>query len=528
MKIIIYSGYINNLGDLSFGRKMAEFFQKKYPKAEVSLVMQPTTSRRYKEAKENGLGKFNEDTSFPITPLDEYNKSPEAQHQPDLVIIGPALVVLPNNIALLIKNQDTPIILMSEYDFPHYHYEELTKKLQGHKNEGVADEKYDFSYTNIRHYPSGLGSHGIFLDESILDYDPKNPQLVDENFKKLSLTRNTLLTEEKEPLTYLENTNISVNYSHNNAERFISIHYRIVTTEKNVDLIILGEKTHKDKIILKKLADEILKKGFSKVIYQESDNAPEIIAESHKQGPTYRLIHTGRVSPDESRALRNLSGNFSGATGDQSYSEAIARSSIVIYECRGWKTEFVDAMKNLASEIDNSGTLTKTIGLLATASNENEYEELAKLLQYEKNIENLNAYRKIITEKYNLALNFSNYLNIPRDDFYNRLLNEHKELVKSFHRSPSSALKKHLVNAAASLLEKIKMNEDKPIFEIVNHWLQDHAIGTHLTNAALIQQDKAKLSFLNREKSSLFDLISQLPGVKLNPDVGQHNRPQAS
>jgi hypothetical protein len=137
---------------------------------------------------------------------------------------------------------------------------------------------------------------------------------------------------------------------------------------------------------------------------------PEIIGETNREGPVYRIVHTGRVSSEEAVNLRKIGGKFSGATGDQSYSEAIATSDIVLYECQSWKRDLVLGMQDIANKIDPAGELSRAIHLLAASSSEVEHNELANLIKREDIQKGFSLYKKEVFATKNLSAAFGEAL----------------------------------------------------------------------------------------------------------------------
>lgn len=83
----------------------------------------------------------------------------------------------------------------------------------------------------------------------------------------------------------------------------------------------------------------LLQKGFSKVIYASAENGSELIAETNN-GPIYRVVHTGMVSADESLALRQLCGDFGGATGISPIVKLFQRVLLLCMNVKRGKTIF--------------------------------------------------------------------------------------------------------------------------------------------------------------------------------------------
>lgn len=368
VKILICSFYNNGLGDLSFGDKLANQLQIQYPEAEIEIITSSTKTLKKKAGGYPNLDAYNETKNFKVKKLDEYLAS--ESKPPDIVVVGPTLTAAVETIASVVPKGNTPIVLMTEYDFGSFHMEDRNQELK------------DMNFTNITQIRTGLGAEcgGIFVDHDTALFDKTNMLAVNNVFTELTKTKSALL-QENSPVDYVNSTDITVSYSHNNAEKLLNTHALIVHNTQNADLIIMGEKDHKDKKILaEQTAATILERGFSKIIYQDLDGSTETISERDNGGPVYRVIHTGNVAPDEAVHLRKIGGQFSGATGDQSYGEAIANSSLVLYECQAWKADFVAGMERIALEVDPSAQLKETMTLLSSNSERND-QELSDHLQ---------------------------------------------------------------------------------------------------------------------------------------------------
>ncbi len=372
MRVIIYSGYNNGLGDLNFGKKLATEIQAKYPGATIELVTSPTKKLQSKKTGIADVENFNRNNTIQITPIDTFIESGE---KGDIVIVGPVLTMKADEVSILAANKNTPIMLSLEYDFnASWQMDDMIADL---KTKGVE---------NIVQMPTGLGEGkaGIFLSKAEGVFDKKNSDQVNTVFREGLPITGDIIRGGRDPDVYLAQTNITVSYSHNNAERLFLVHKELVTPDKNTDMIIMGELSNKEKMIKAVMTKPSpLDKGFSKIIYERVGEKPEIIGEMNNDGPVYRIVHTGRVSSAEAMNLRKIGGNFSGATGDQSYSEAIATSNIIVYECQSWKQELVAEMKSIANKVDPTGELSRAIHLLAFASKEDEYIELANLIKRE-------------------------------------------------------------------------------------------------------------------------------------------------
>lgn len=406
MKITVFCAFSFGTGDFSFGRKTAEALQKKFPDAEISLVTLPTTikSDLQKEEMAKILPSFNKDSKFPVMYLDEYENKMRAEGKPitpDLIAVGPVLNFDPGYIdRVSANNKQTPIFTMQEYDFdPDF---EITAK-QAFKDRG---------YTKVTGIPTGinpqLGSAGMFVEASLVAFNKNDGAAKLAVFaKELPVTGQTIL-DGRSVADYSANTDVSVSYSHNNAERLLAVHTMLKEPVKNVDLIVMGENKldnpvlgqheteNHDRRELVKRTDALLAKGFGSVVYQESGKEPEILGKSDNGGPVYRVLHTNRVTPSEAIALRKIGGSFGGATGDQSLSEAMSSTDVVMYETYSHKTGIAAGFGVIAKGIDPTGKLERTVHLLSHAKNEAEYKELATSLKDPKVCSNLKEMKQII------------------------------------------------------------------------------------------------------------------------------------
>ncbi|CAM4432425.1 MAG: hypothetical protein LEGION0403_FIIPPAGN_01102 [Legionella sp.] len=390
MKILIYSGYSNGLGDLSFGKKVSDLIHNQYPDAELVLITSAVSRLKTTLNGLNNVEQFNIQNNVMYIPYDQYITRENTP--PDLLIVGPTLNFSANLvISPLVTHKATPILLLTEYSFAGFHMDDLKNDLK------------ELQYTHVKALPTGLGpnEYGIFLDKDAIEFNIEDPKGIESLFTtKLPVTSSFLLGGQS-PVAYLNHTNIAVNYSHDNASRFLRVHSLITEANQNTDVIIMGEAKKKDRSTLGRIALELIDKGFGCVMYHEIGQEPEIIAQGNASGPTYRVLHTGRVGVLEASNLRLLGGSFAGATGDQSYSETIASSCMVVYEAQTWKKDFVLGMEAIADQIAPEKYLSRAIKLLSSAQNEEEYQELAALLRQPKIQEQFKTYRTHVIANYN-------------------------------------------------------------------------------------------------------------------------------
>lgn len=400
-KIVIYSEYVDNNGDLTFGCKMAAKIRAQYPDADIQVVTIPKVTPWGNGRVENNKGMalertnklrdFNKDIPFPVQHLDDYTST--SSRLPDMIIVGP--VVMPgckHTVEYLAgrNNQSVNVLLISEYGFKQEHLEATKIEL----------EKLKFK--NVSLQTTGVTENkGIFFDREIAGFDRTNESHVNDASKKIGNV-GVYLHATGSLLDYLQSHDVAMHYSHNNAERVVGVHANYVEANRDTDLIVLGENNKNDRTSLIANIDRLKENGFAKIVYVDCPKDPEVLFDSGDDGPTYRIIHTGRVSLEQSIALRKISGEFSGATGDQSYSEALSRSPIVIYETQPWKKDFLEDQVKLAAQIDPSGQLPRAVLLMGSAKTEVEYVELAHLLKEPAIKAGLLQYRELVSQDHDL------------------------------------------------------------------------------------------------------------------------------
>jgi hypothetical protein len=391
MKITVFCAFSFGTGDFSFGRKTAESLQKKYPDAEISLVTIPSTIKSPKQIEDMAkiLPSFNQGSKFPVLYLNQYEDKMRTEGKDikaDLIVIGPVLNFDPDYVERLSgRNKDTSLFLMQEYDF------DPDSAL------GLKTGLKDRGYASVTGIPTGINpslrSQGMYVEASLVAFDKGSIPAKETVFRQeLPITSNTILNG-KSVSAYTDSTDTSVAYSHDNAERLIAVHAMMKAPTKNVDLIVMGEgkrinprtremeTENHDRRELVKRTDYLLAKGFGSVVYQEPGKEPEILGKSDNGGPTYRIVHAGRVPPGESISLRKIGGSFGGATGDQSLSEAMSSSETLIYETDVHKKGIADGLEMIARDVDPSGKLERVVHLLTQANKEDEYKELAEYLK---------------------------------------------------------------------------------------------------------------------------------------------------
>lgn len=396
MRIVIFSHYVTGTTDLIFGRKLAAMIREVYPDADIQLL---TSSTSVLENKKNALAhltNFNSDSIFPVIPADEYLK---AQKKADIILLGPDLNIVASRLDEMVA-KEIPILLFCNYDVP------------AHQTDNLSKELHLAGFTNVLSMMPGLGEGraGIIIDRDAGEFFEKGrlDQVESMLQKELPISGETIL-QDQSPKEYLANTRSIVSCSQNNSERLLRVLKETISSDQNVDVILIGEVGNKEKIQTLLLQEPtLIEKGFIEVSYQAPGLGPEILLkqETSAQRPIYRVIHLEDLPPVEAINLRKLGRNFSGASGPESYSDAISTSSIIMYECQPWNNELVSGMQAIASKIDSSGMLSKAINLLASASTDYEYQELSKLINSEVMQQKFIDYRDYVLDNKDLSVQF--------------------------------------------------------------------------------------------------------------------------
>jgi hypothetical protein len=420
MNIVVYSRIAaGGFGDLFFGKKLVDFLLKKYPGSRVILLTNGTCDGNYSEL----INKFNTSGTIKALSLDLYQNQNFSKEKIDLLIVGPATAVSADEIvSSLSLSKHTPILILAEYDFG---YESV---------QALVGEFKELGCSNVVGYETGLkrDSLGIFLDDNLCHYDKNNPAEKIKTFNSLSPAIRETILNGMSVEEYLQGNEIYLSYTANNVERFMATQIAFLKegSSKNVDVIILGMKHQHEKITLtlRMQISNIIRKKFGQIVYQTSRFSSLIFARNFSEEKVYRVIYQEFLAHDDLLNLRKLAADFSAATGDQSYCEAISTNNIVVYDCRRWKFGFAEGMKQIARTVDptqpivNVISLERAVHLLAYAANQAEYDELAKLLKNEKIANSWFHYRQTIYRHKNLSTNLSallDKLGIGGYGFYN-------------------------------------------------------------------------------------------------------------
>ncbi|MCX7117285.1 MAG: hypothetical protein NTW94_05180 [Legionellales bacterium] len=203
----------------------------------------------------------------------------------------------------------------------------------------------------------------------------------------------TVLLDKLENFTaYREESDLCVQFSHddqtsseqNPAMQFLKTHFELIKGQhKNQDVIMVGHSMVLKHQALMLMKDKLIADGFTRIEFYNSDlKSNEILHEDTSITPqkTYRVIYTEHMTRLSMMACTALSGPLMGATGEQSFSEAIRADKMIIYESVSPNSSYVAAYDRAVNTLENP-ELSEAITLLRGAASDEEYERLGILLR---------------------------------------------------------------------------------------------------------------------------------------------------
>jgi hypothetical protein len=381
--IIISVGWgKGGFGDLLFALKMASLLKQhlvtnNLPFGEIYVV---TDLPRAK----NEILSVEGDLEFGVTILDEteYRKYKSNRNiEPLLLIGGPTqssniYTEIPRNIQVFLTSEYS--MILKEID--------IQRLLAPYK-------KFE---KQAKHFCTGLNrlnnEKGILLTPQLIEaaHNPTSVTLRTQFWRQIDIAVRKLLlkniSEVDFNLTrYHSHNNLTFAYSHKETEQFLLLHqgyYQNSSKSQDIFFIIKGGSELIGQ--LKKMKENFVKNGFSHVTYIDVDNDKEELIHLNNSAPMkmYRLFHCRRISHSQMIALQAVSGDLTGATGDQSLSEAISAGKIIYYECLPHKQYLIKNFMNLLMESlpQESGAIKLTLASLYAYEQMQDYYQLGMSL----------------------------------------------------------------------------------------------------------------------------------------------------
>lgn len=397
--IAVFDGK-HGYGDLLFALKLSQQLKNKYEAAsdEVPPVY-VVTGDKGKEKIHNlkGDSEFGIEILTPRDLAERTNASDENQIDVGVIIEGPAFddrqkpyFLLEIEDALPKKNQ-IPLLMVTEYSFSsdqaRQNISEIIKKRQNdYYFNKIQYQHIIYSGLNPRHDEAG-----ILLSHPLMS--PTSPrELMDQFDGNLQAA---LSNTEKRIEQYQQNTDLNMQYSHDiyqqdygapstPASHFLKIHHTFVNGhDKNQDVIMVGNSKEEKYNALAAIKDQFIDDGFTRIsFYNAETSEEETLHDTGTPGKTYRVIYTPSISHQSMMACLALSGPLFGATGDQSFGEAVSANKIIVYETLTHKQQLIeDYDRSIEAKSDNDPAVCETLHLLRSAKDDSQYQRLGELLR---------------------------------------------------------------------------------------------------------------------------------------------------
>lgn len=386
--LIATSDGFGGYGDFLFALKLAEQIKKNYIALfgadnvpEIKLISQASGQLTIKNLKG--------DTEFGVevlTPDELKNKVKRKELEVASIIEGPVFhssLITSINEAIQTQPNRVPLIMMPEYA---YSDEEKRLFVENHRQYiSTCLDKIVYQETIYTGFDAQADEKGIILSDTLIN--PKEPSVLSS---QLDETISGALLGGKDIQTYQSDTDMYFAYSHDifvttprtsAAERFLKAH-RIYAKDsrKNQDILMVGKDSLTKLQALTKVQHTLVNDGFTKISFYNAATKQEeyLCGTPHDTGRHYRVVYSSCMSHTSMIAAQSLSGDLVGATGDQSFGEAVSGDKILIYECLSHKKLLCDEYYNQLKKLDP--LCADILDLLRYAASNNEFTRLQSLL----------------------------------------------------------------------------------------------------------------------------------------------------
>ncbi|WED42691.1 protein kinase domain-containing protein [Legionella cardiaca] len=385
--LIAVSDGFGGYGDFLFALKLAEQIKKYYKDnlgidnpPEIKLVTQASGQQKIRNLK--GDEEFSVEV---LTPRELKQKVDADELEVESIIEGPVFRSrLINDINLAIQKQQhpVPLVMMPEYAFSDaLHRENMIPHQQFRQNLSKIAYR-GIVYTGFN---TSTKEKGIILSDNLIN--PDEPSIL---ATRLEEKIKAALPGEQGIEAYQASTDMYFQYSHDTfpttpktspAERFLKMQ-RIYAkdSDKNQDVLMVGKSILSKRQALEKVKEQLIDDGFTKISFYNADTKEEeyLHGNPDSKGRHYRVVYTAGMSHSSMIAAQALSGDLLGATGDQSFGEAVSGDKILVYECLSHKqllrNQYYQQLKNLDPEC------AQALDLLKNAETESDYRRLELLL----------------------------------------------------------------------------------------------------------------------------------------------------
>lgn len=392
--LIAVSDGFGGYGDFLFALKLADEIKKYHADLlgednvpEIKLISQDSGQKKIRNLKG--------DTEFEVevlTPEELKEKIDNKELEVTSILEGPVFqshFITRINNAMQNQSQPAPLVMMPEYAYSSAGYRRMIENQREFRKQNL--NKIVYQETIYTGFDRQAKEKGIILSDSLI-----NPEVPSVLSSKLEEKIKSALLSEKDIETYQTNTDMYFQYSHDiyptipdtsPAERFLNIH-RIYAKDstKNQDVLMVGKTESTKRAALEKIKQQLIRDGFTKISFYNTETKIEeyLHGEPAIEGRHYRVVYAAGMSHPSMIAAQALSGDLVGATGDQSFGEAVSGDKILVYECLSHKQLLSDEYYNQLKEIDPE--CTEVLNLFKNAKFESDYRRLESLLTAEMKV----------------------------------------------------------------------------------------------------------------------------------------------
>ncbi|MDR3442281.1 MAG: protein kinase [Legionella sp.] len=392
--LIAVSDGFGGYGDFLFALKLAEQIKKYYidltgadSAPEVKLITQASGQQKIKNLKG--------DTEFEVevlTPDELKEKVEKKELEVASIIEGPVFqssLILHIHDAIQKQHQPVPLIMMPEYAYSGISHRYMIENQRQFRKKAL--NKIVYLETIYTGFNTKADEKGIILSDNLIS--PEKPLVLSS---KLEEKIRGVLLAGKDIETYQTNADVSFQYSHDTfptipetttAERFLKIHRLYAKdSKKNQDVLMVGKTEHTKRNALEKVKKQLITDGFTKISFYNAETKKEeyLHGGPDTEGKHYRVVYSSGMSHASMIAAQALSGDLVGATGDQSFGEAVSGDKILIYECLGHKRLLRDEYYNQLKLLDP--LCADILNLLRNAESESDYKRMEALLTVEMKV----------------------------------------------------------------------------------------------------------------------------------------------
>lgn len=392
--LIAVSDGFGGYGDFLFALKLSEQIKKYYANAlgkddvpNIKLVTQPSGKQKIKKLKG--------DTEFGVeilTPDELQDKVDKKELEVASIIEGPVFrsgLIYQINHAIQGQTQPAPLVMMPEYAYSSASHQIMIDSQKQFRKECL--DRIIYQETIYTGFDSKTKEKGIILSDGLIH--PEEPSALSS---KLDEKIKSVLIGNVDIETYQKTNDLYFQYSHDTypttpktstAERFLKMH-RIYAkdSKKNQNVLMIGKTEATKRQALEKIKKQLIADGFTKISFYNAETNDEEYLHGWPgdEGRHYRVVYAAGMTHPSMIAAQALSGDLVGATGDQSFGEAVSGDKILVYECLSHKQELRDEYYRQLKKRDS--VCAEVLELLKNAERDSDYKRMESLMTPEMKV----------------------------------------------------------------------------------------------------------------------------------------------